>query len=125
MPNQRWRSHLAASVLLVCALLVTLSLLSHDPTNASRDFLGTPGDWLAVSLYQSLGIAVYFLLAGWLVLVALLFRAKLAQMVLPGGGVAAVTAVQCRCGGLPGNAVARHVAARAWRQHRGLAARLR
>ena len=42
--------------------------------------------------------------------------AKLAQMVLPGGGVAAVTAVQCRCGGLPGNAVARHVAARAWRQ---------
>ena len=57
-------------------LLVTLGLFSHDPTNAARDFLGTPGDWLAVSLYQSLGIAVYFLLAGWLVLVALLFRCR-------------------------------------------------
>jgi S-DNA-T family DNA segregation ATPase FtsK/SpoIIIE len=74
------RLDLAACALLVAGLLVALCVLSHDPTAVAlpvsgdhENFLGPLGAALAEALWESLGIAVYLLLASWFVLVVLLF----------------------------------------------------
>ena len=44
----------------------------HPPNSIAANLLGPGGAWLARTLLETLGIAVYFLLASWLVLVVLL-----------------------------------------------------
>ena len=73
MWNRRMRLDLSACVLLVCGLLVGLCLLSHDAGHEHKNIFGSAGTWLAQSLYESLGLAVYFLLASWIVLAVRLF----------------------------------------------------
>jgi S-DNA-T family DNA segregation ATPase FtsK/SpoIIIE len=69
--------------LLVCGLVVALCVFSHipadssgsglyPPSEGSANLLGPPGAWLAQGLYDTLGIAVYVLLASWFVLVMVL-----------------------------------------------------
>jgi S-DNA-T family DNA segregation ATPase FtsK/SpoIIIE len=77
------RLDLVASGLFVAGLLVSLSVLSQDPADPgaaaypsraeTSNLLGAPGAWLAGSLYDALGVAVYLLLVSWFVLVVLLF----------------------------------------------------
>jgi S-DNA-T family DNA segregation ATPase FtsK/SpoIIIE len=62
-----------ALTLFAAGLIVTLAILGQQtgpdgPTN----LLGTPGAWLAGELTDSIGAAVYVLLASWFVLVVLL-----------------------------------------------------
>src|SRR5437588_5936864 len=84
--SERRRSHLdlAAVGLLVAAMLVALAVFSYDPTDPPsgtlhpprakpNNLLEIPGAWLAHGLFESLGLAVYGLLATWFVLVTLLF----------------------------------------------------
>src|SRR5262249_20186972 len=56
---------------LLVGLVLTGCVLGQElpagPT--SENLLGPPGAWLAGELFDALGIAVYVLLAGWLVLV--------------------------------------------------------
>jgi S-DNA-T family DNA segregation ATPase FtsK/SpoIIIE len=81
MSDRRFRLDLTAFVLLAVGLLVALCVLGHDarsggpvhPAPEPTNPLGPPGAWLAQSLYEALGVAVYLLLASWLVLVVLLF----------------------------------------------------
>jgi DNA segregation ATPase FtsK/SpoIIIE, S-DNA-T family len=83
MAKRRSRLDIAACGLLVAGLLVALSVLGHDtddppgsstyPAAQAKNFLGPGGAWLAGMLQETLGIAVYVLLASWLVLVVLLF----------------------------------------------------
>jgi S-DNA-T family DNA segregation ATPase FtsK/SpoIIIE len=78
-----WRLDAAAVSLLVTGLLVSLAIFSFDPVDrpgatfpppaAPRNLLGPPGGWLALALTDSLGAAVYVVLASWFVLVVLLF----------------------------------------------------
>src|SRR5439155_24670295 len=74
----------AAVGLLVAAMLVALAVFSYDPTDPPsgtlhpprakpNNLLEIPGAWLAHGLFESLGLAVYGLLATWFVLVTLLF----------------------------------------------------
>lgn len=79
MSDRRYRLDLAAGALLVSGLVVALCVLGHDPgppgafpVPEPRNPLGPPGAWLAEMLYDALGIAVYFLLASWFVLIVLL-----------------------------------------------------
>jgi S-DNA-T family DNA segregation ATPase FtsK/SpoIIIE len=61
--------------LLLSGLLVAASVFSHHDTSAfpqptgSSNLLGPPGAWLAQQLDDTLGCAVYVLLAGWFALV--------------------------------------------------------
>jgi S-DNA-T family DNA segregation ATPase FtsK/SpoIIIE len=83
MAERRLRPDLAAGGLLLAGLLVALSVFSHDPVagtdsavyppQPSNNFLGPAGGWLAQNLLDTLGVAVYLLLASWFVLVVLLF----------------------------------------------------
>jgi S-DNA-T family DNA segregation ATPase FtsK/SpoIIIE len=84
-PGQRldW----AAFGFLLAGLLVSVSILSDERVSApsvtlypaigtTGNLLGRPGAWLAESLYATLGVAVYVLLASWFILVILLFLRK-------------------------------------------------
>src|SRR5262245_25754193 len=81
MSDRRFRLDVTAFVLLAAGLLVALCVLGHDahgggpvhPAPEPTNPLGPPGAWLAQSLYEGLGVAVYLLLASWFVLVVLLF----------------------------------------------------
>jgi S-DNA-T family DNA segregation ATPase FtsK/SpoIIIE len=74
MPERsRPRRDGAAWLLLVCGLLVAMALLSDDPAADPPNLLGLPGSWLAHELWLALGSAGYVLLAGWFVLVIMLF----------------------------------------------------
>jgi S-DNA-T family DNA segregation ATPase FtsK/SpoIIIE len=74
---------LVACALLLAGLLVALSVFSYDaadppgtsvyPAHAEPvNLLGPAGAWLADGLHQTLGAAIYLLLASWFVLVILL-----------------------------------------------------
>src|SRR5438046_1314085 len=78
------RLDIAAGTLLFAGLLMALSVLSHEPTMAwgprsgaresvPANLLGPAGLWLAQTLYETLGVAVYVLLASWFTLVVFLF----------------------------------------------------
>jgi S-DNA-T family DNA segregation ATPase FtsK/SpoIIIE len=75
------RLDLAACALLVAGLLVAVCIFSYDPagtaaypaSSAKSNLLGSPGEELAAALFNTLGVAVYLLLASWFVLVVLLF----------------------------------------------------
>jgi S-DNA-T family DNA segregation ATPase FtsK/SpoIIIE len=81
--RRSFRLDLAAGGLLFSGLLVALCIFSFDPSTAAphgvyppppkpSNLLGPAGAWLAEGLYQTLGVAVYVLLASWFVLVVLL-----------------------------------------------------
>ncbi len=84
MTDRRFRLDLAGFILLGVGLLVALCVLGHEnpatgpvhPRPEPSNLLGPPGAWLAQSLYDALGLAVYLLLASWFVLVVLLFRRR-------------------------------------------------
>jgi S-DNA-T family DNA segregation ATPase FtsK/SpoIIIE len=81
MSDRRFRLDVTAFALLAAGLLVAFCVLGHDthaggpvhPAPEPTNPLGPPGAWLAQSLYEGLGVAVYLLLASWFVLVVLLF----------------------------------------------------
>ena len=67
--------------LLLTGLVVALCVFSHEPPTGGvypsppwTNLFGPPGAWLAQELYETLGVAVYALLASWFVLVLLLLR---------------------------------------------------
>jgi hypothetical protein len=66
------RLDLAGFALLAFGLLVALSVFGYDAARSS-DILGPPGAWVAGQLGDTLGVAVYALLAAWFVLCVLLF----------------------------------------------------
>jgi S-DNA-T family DNA segregation ATPase FtsK/SpoIIIE len=77
----------AAFGFLLAGMLVGASILSDERIAArsvtiypvhgsSGNLLGEPGAWLAESLYATLGVGVYTLLASWFILVILLFLRK-------------------------------------------------
>jgi S-DNA-T family DNA segregation ATPase FtsK/SpoIIIE len=77
------RADLVACGLLCAGFLVALSIFSfdpadppgntiHPPNNTPGNLLGASGAWLARALLETLGSAVYMLLASWFVLVVLL-----------------------------------------------------
>src|SRR5262245_56182171 len=81
---RRWRFDLAALALLLTGLALALAVFSQDPADPPApslypahpdpsNLLGLPGAALAGLLFQSLGLAVYALLASWFVLVLLAF----------------------------------------------------
>jgi S-DNA-T family DNA segregation ATPase FtsK/SpoIIIE len=80
MPERRaTRVDFLAWGLLVAGLLMAASVFSHEPTTSlypssapATNLLGPPGSWLAQQLFDSLGSAVYMLLASWFVLVLML-----------------------------------------------------
>src|SRR5947209_670488 len=83
MTPSRLRLDLAAWGLLAIGLVVTLAVLSHDSRHPAftsvyprpeqvGNFLGVPGAWLAESLDEALGAAVYVFLAAWFLVVVLL-----------------------------------------------------
>jgi len=84
MTDRRFRLDLAGFILLGVGLLVALCVLGQEtpvagpvhPRPEPSNLLGPPGAWLAQSLYDALGLAVYLLLASWFVLVVLLFRRR-------------------------------------------------
>ncbi|HMC64701.1 MAG TPA: DNA translocase FtsK 4TM domain-containing protein [Gemmataceae bacterium] len=76
--RRAWRLDVVAFALLLTGMAVAWSAFAHDPratannpstTSPIEDF----GAWLGGSLYDALGVAVYFLLASWFALVVLLF----------------------------------------------------
>jgi S-DNA-T family DNA segregation ATPase FtsK/SpoIIIE len=82
MSHRRFlRLDLAACALLLAGLLVAICVFSYDPAGAAvyparsttSNLLGPAGEALAEVLFDTLGLAVYLLLASWFVLVVLLF----------------------------------------------------
>ncbi|MCI0457660.1 MAG: DNA translocase FtsK [Gemmataceae bacterium] len=82
--SDRPRPHLdfVAWGLLLAGILITLCVVSHEPTATPANsypppepanILGPAGAWLASELFDALGWVVYLLLTGWLVLVLLRF----------------------------------------------------
>jgi S-DNA-T family DNA segregation ATPase FtsK/SpoIIIE len=76
------RADLVACGILFAGLLTALSVFSYDPADPPSNLvypanpvvsngLGPAGAWLAHYLIQTLGVAVYAFLAGWLVLIVL------------------------------------------------------
>jgi S-DNA-T family DNA segregation ATPase FtsK/SpoIIIE len=76
-----------ATGLLLTGLVVALAVFCHDPADPPAatmypahdrpvNLLGLPGAWLAAGLFEALGSAVYVFLAGWFVLVILLYLRK-------------------------------------------------
>lgn len=73
MPDRRpWRLDLTAFGLLLIGLLTALSVFSNDPASPDN-LLGPMGEEMARGLDETMGVAVYVLLAGWFTLVLLLF----------------------------------------------------
>jgi DNA segregation ATPase FtsK/SpoIIIE, S-DNA-T family len=73
MPKRpTWRLDLLAFALFLIGLLVALSAFSHDP-DLPANLLGPIGARVGRLLHSRLGIALYPLLAGWFVLVLMLF----------------------------------------------------
>src|SRR5438093_2181670 len=83
MAKRSLRAAVAACGILLAGVVVALSIFSHNPADApgntihppSRvpsNLLGPGGAWLAHILLETLGVAVYVLVAGWLILVILL-----------------------------------------------------
>jgi S-DNA-T family DNA segregation ATPase FtsK/SpoIIIE len=75
---RRWRIDLLAGGLLLAEMLVALAVFGHEPPIAAEAVptdhpFGQAGQSLAVALFDTLGLAVYPLLAGWFALVLLLF----------------------------------------------------
>jgi S-DNA-T family DNA segregation ATPase FtsK/SpoIIIE len=74
--------------LLLAGLLVAVSVFSHHaviafpPRPESSNLLGPPGAWLAQQLYETLGSAVYVLLASWFALVLVLLGSKRLTLVV-------------------------------------------
>ncbi len=66
-----WRLDLLAAGLFLAGICAALSVFSHDP-NPETNLLGPAGDAVAAALLDTLGVAVYVLLAGWFVLVLML-----------------------------------------------------
>lgn len=86
MPDRRaLHLDLAATGLLLAGFLLALCVFSHDTTGTephepADNVFGFAGTWLAHSLAETLGLAVYALLAGWFVAVLVLFlRRNLAR----------------------------------------------
>ncbi len=85
MPDtRRLRLDFTAAALLLAGLFVALAVFSYAPADAPgttvypsppgpANLLGPGGAWLAHGLHETLGVAVYALLASWFVLVVLLF----------------------------------------------------
>ena len=84
MAKRCLRADLVACGLLFAGLLIALSILSfdsadppantvHPPNNVANNLLGPAGAWVTRTLLETLGVAVYVLLASWFVLVVLLF----------------------------------------------------
>jgi S-DNA-T family DNA segregation ATPase FtsK/SpoIIIE len=80
MSDRRFRLDVTAFALLVAGLVLALCVLGHEdaggpvhPRPEPFNPLGPPGAWLAQSLRDALGVAVYSLLVSWFVLVFLLF----------------------------------------------------
>src|SRR5262245_13492172 len=77
----RW--DLVAFILFLAGLLLTVSVVSHNPSQvpaetyppsaSGANLLGAPGAIVAENLFETLGVAVYGLLAAWFILVANLF----------------------------------------------------
>jgi S-DNA-T family DNA segregation ATPase FtsK/SpoIIIE len=68
------RVDVAAFVLFATGLLVAACALFHLPgDDGTQHPLGSPGAWLAEGLFDSLGFAVYVMLAGWAILSLTLF----------------------------------------------------
>jgi S-DNA-T family DNA segregation ATPase FtsK/SpoIIIE len=83
LPGRSWRLDLAAGILLLAGFLVAVSLFSYHPSDPPtrrilpantepQNLLGRPGAQVAHELIESLGVAVYALLACWFVVVLLL-----------------------------------------------------
>lgn len=72
------RLDLMALGLFLMGLVVSMASFSYEPGLQARsgNLLGRPGDWLAGELYQTLGSAVYVLLAAWFVLVLFMLMRK-------------------------------------------------
>lgn len=72
------RLDLMALGLFLMGLVVSMASFSYEPGFQARsgNLLGRPGDWLAGELYQTLGSAVYVLLAAWFVLVLFMLMRK-------------------------------------------------
>ena len=79
MAEQRgWRWDVVALVLLLAGMAVAWTTFARDPAVGGKapsaaNSLEEAAAWLGDSLHESLGVAVYFLLASWFVLVVLLF----------------------------------------------------
>ena len=81
--RRQWRLDVAVGGLFVLGLLVSLAVFSYDPADngdliypanpSPHNLLGWLGVCLGQALTEALGVAVYALLAGWFVLVVLLF----------------------------------------------------
>jgi S-DNA-T family DNA segregation ATPase FtsK/SpoIIIE len=82
----QWRLDLAAAGLLLLGVLAAAAVVSYDPADvdalaepanaAPHNLLGAAGVWVGYGLVETLGVAVYALLAGWFVQVASLFRSR-------------------------------------------------
>ncbi len=80
--RRSWRLDAAAGVLLLLGLLLTVAVVRHDPADLDEgvyplhatphNLLGLPGAWIARALVGGLGLAAYFFLATWFVLVLML-----------------------------------------------------
>src|SRR5271165_7041270 len=72
------RIDLLALGLFVLGLAVSLAVFSyeHGLRAASNNLLGSPGDWLAGELYNTLGSVVLVFLGAWFVLVLFLLMRK-------------------------------------------------
>src|SRR5262249_34915156 len=78
-PNKPKRRNLRvdaiAWLLFLCGIVLVLSVLSYEPTDAdepAQNLLGVPGHLLARELFLTLGSAVHVLLTGWFVVVLML-----------------------------------------------------
>src|SRR5437588_4509392 len=78
------RLDLAAILVLVAGLIVSLAVLGQDfatgqgsflhaKSSTESNLLGFPGSWVATRLHRTFGLSAYLLLACWFVAVVMLF----------------------------------------------------